>query len=61
MLIIRGSIDRDLPGFEAPYLIPEEVAGAWMVQELKPGRIGRLRLTPLAASCYNFRVIVTNR
>lgn len=27
-------------GFEAPYAIPEEVAGAWMVQELRPGVIG---------------------
>jgi len=26
-------------GFEAPYPIPEEVAGAWMVQELSPGVI----------------------
>ena len=43
MLIIRESIDRDLPGFEAPYPIPEEVAGAWMVQGLKPGRIGRVK------------------
>jgi hypothetical protein len=31
MLIIRGSIDRDLPGLEAPYPIPAEVAEAWMV------------------------------
>ena len=27
-------------GFEAPYLIPEEHANAWMVQELRPGLIG---------------------
>jgi putative acetyltransferase len=27
-------------GFEAPYPIPENVAGAWMVQELSPGFIG---------------------
>jgi putative acetyltransferase len=27
-------------GFEAPYPIPEEHAGAWMVQELRPGVIG---------------------
>ena len=26
-------------GFEAPYPIPEEVAGAWMIQELSPGAI----------------------
>lgn len=29
-------------GFEAPYPIPEEVAEAWMVQELHPGLIGRV-------------------
>ena len=27
-------------GFEAPYPIPDEHAGAWMVQELRPGVIG---------------------
>ena len=27
-------------GFSAPYTIPEEVADAWMVQELNPGFIG---------------------
>ena len=30
-------------GFEAPYPIPEEHAGAWMVQELCPGVIGRVK------------------
>ena len=30
-------------GFEAPYPIPEEHAGAWMVQELRPGVIGSVR------------------
>ncbi|MCP3952237.1 MAG: N-acetyltransferase [Desulfobacterales bacterium] len=29
-------------GFEAPYPIPEEVAGAWMVQELRSGVIGNV-------------------
>lgn len=29
-------------GFEAPYPIPEEDAAAWMVQELRPGVIGRV-------------------
>lgn len=29
-------------GFEAPYPIPDEHAGAWMVQELEEGVIGRL-------------------
>lgn len=30
-------------GFEAPYAIPDEHAGAWMVQELKTGVIGRVK------------------
>ena len=30
-------------GFEAPYPIPDEHAGAWMVQELKQGVIGRVK------------------
>ncbi|NQU26077.1 MAG: N-acetyltransferase [Candidatus Nealsonbacteria bacterium] len=30
-------------GFEAPYPIPEEHADAWMVQELRPNRIGSIR------------------
>lgn len=38
-----GFIPAGLPGFEAPYPIPEEVAGAWMVKELKPGLIGRVK------------------
>ena len=29
-------------GYEAPYPIPEKDAGAWMVQELIPGVIGRV-------------------
>ena len=29
-------------GFEAPYPIPEIHAGAWMVQELRPGVIGKV-------------------
>jgi predicted N-acetyltransferase YhbS len=29
-------------GYEAPYPIPEEHAGAWMVQELSAGVIGRI-------------------
>lgn len=29
-------------GYEAPYPIPEEYAGAWMVQELSSGYIGRI-------------------
>jgi predicted N-acetyltransferase YhbS len=30
-------------GFEAPYPIPAEVAGAWMVQELRTGIIGNIK------------------
>lgn len=30
-------------GFEAPYPIPDEHAGAWMVQALKEGIIGRVK------------------
>ena len=30
-------------GFEAPYPIPEKNADAWMVQELQPGFIGRVK------------------
>ncbi|SDU09352.1 GNAT family N-acetyltransferase [Desulfobacula phenolica] len=30
-------------GYEAPYHIPKEYAGAWMVQELSPGVIGRIK------------------
>jgi putative acetyltransferase len=30
-------------GFEAPYPIPDEHAGAWMVQELRPGIIGSIQ------------------
>jgi predicted N-acetyltransferase YhbS len=30
-------------GYEAPYHIPEENAGAWMVQELSPGVIGKVQ------------------
>lgn len=30
-------------GFEAPYPIPDEVSDAWMVQELRPGIIGKVK------------------
>lgn len=30
-------------GFEAPYPIPEKDSGAWMVQELRPGFIGKVK------------------
>ena len=32
-----------IKGFDAPYPIPPENSGAWMVQELYPGVIGRVR------------------
>jgi putative acetyltransferase len=33
--------EAGIKGFEAPYPIPQKNAGAWMVQELHPGVIGR--------------------
>ena len=36
-------------GFEPPYPIPEEVAGAWMVRELSPGVIGKVEGKVLCA------------
>lgn len=38
-----GFIPAGELGFQAPYHIPEEHAGAWMVQELSPGNIGRMK------------------
>lgn len=38
-----GFIPAGELGFEAPYHIPEQHAGAWMVQELCPGNIGRVK------------------
>jgi putative acetyltransferase len=38
-----GFIPAGVLGFEAPYPIPDEHAGAWMVQELCPGVIGRVK------------------
>lgn len=40
-------------GFEAPYPIPEEHADAWMVQELRPGVIGRVRGSVICADVLN--------
>lgn len=40
-------------GFEAPYPIPEEHASAWMVQELRPGVIGRISGKVLCADALN--------
>lgn len=38
-----GFTPAGIHGYEAPYYIPEEHAGAWMVQELCPGVIGRVK------------------
>lgn len=40
-------------GFEAPYPIPEEVAEAWMVQELSPGCIGSIKGKVLCAKTFD--------
>jgi hypothetical protein len=38
-----GFMPAGVLGFEAPYPIPDEHAGAWMVQALKDGVIGRFK------------------
>ena len=38
-----GFIPAGALGFDAPYYIPEEHAGAWMVQELCSGIMGRIK------------------
>lgn len=40
-------------GFEAPYPIAEKDAGAWMVQELKPGVIGNISGKIICADMLN--------
>ena len=40
-------------GFEAPYPIPDKNASAWMVQELRPGIIGRLSGKIICADMLN--------
>ncbi len=40
-------------GFKAPYSIPEEHAGAWMVLELSPGVIGRVKGTVQCSDVLN--------
>ncbi len=40
-------------GFEAPYPIPDENANAWMVQELRPGVIGRVSGKIICADVLN--------
>ncbi len=37
-------------GLHAPYPIPEEVADAWMVRELRPGRLGNCSGTVICAA-----------
>ena len=44
-----GFMPAGVLGFEAPYPIPEEHAGAWMVQALKDGVIGRVKGKVLCA------------
>lgn len=39
--------------FDAPYPIPPENADAWMVQELRPNTIGRVKGTVLCADALN--------
>lgn len=45
----HGFKTAGLLGFEAPYPIPKEVAHAWMVQELSPGIIGKIKGKVLCA------------
>lgn len=40
-------------GFAAPYPIPDEHAGAWMVQALRPGVIGSVQGTLVCAEALN--------
>ncbi len=40
-------------GFEAPHQIPTEHAGAWMVQALHPGILGRVRGQVICADALN--------
>ena len=42
-----------IKGFEAPYPIPPENSAAWMVQELQPGIIGRVRGEVICADTLN--------
>lgn len=48
-----GFSDAGLRGFEAPYPIPSENAGAWMVQELQPGFIGHISGQVMCADALN--------
>jgi len=42
-----------ISGLEAPYPIPTENSGAWMVQELQPGIIGHVRGQVVCAGALN--------
>ena len=44
-----GFVSAGKLGFEATYPIPEKVADAWMVQELQPGIIGKIKGKVLCA------------
>jgi putative acetyltransferase len=48
-----GFIPAGVLGYEAPYHIPEEHAGAWMVQELCSGIIGRVKGKVLCSDVLN--------
>lgn len=48
-----GFTPAGILGYEAPYHIPEEHAGAWMVQELRSGVIGRVKGKVLCSEVLN--------
>jgi putative acetyltransferase len=50
---IHGFRPAGVLGFEAPYPIPDEVADAWMVQELHPGVIGKVKGKVICADTMN--------
>jgi len=49
----HGFNPAGVQGFEAPYLIPEDHANEWMVQELRPGVIGSLSGRVICANVLN--------
>jgi len=49
----HGFCAAGLKGFEAPYPIPPENSGAWMVQELHPGVIGHVSGQVICADVLN--------
>lgn len=48
-----GFSPAGIQGFDAPYTIAPEHAGAWMVQELRPGGIGQVRGQVICADALN--------